>query len=151
MTALKIYGPYARKDGRQHIILMHQGKRKTVSYPKYLLEQKLGRELTEDETCDHIDGDYTNNNPENLQVLSRKDNFLKFNSVNRKVEKVLCVCPLCQKSFFKALSVVKHNNLKQKKAGPFCSKACAGRYNQQQMRTFRGGNPNPRYADTTPE
>jgi hypothetical protein len=37
---MKIYGPYTGKDGRQRIVLYENGKRTTVSYPKYLLEQK---------------------------------------------------------------------------------------------------------------
>ena len=67
---MKVYGPYTRKDGRQHVVLYESGVPKTVSYPKFLLEQKLGRSLNADETCDHIDNDYTNNDVSNLQVLS---------------------------------------------------------------------------------
>ena len=76
---MKMYGPYTRKDGRQHIVLYDFEKniRKTVSYPKYLLEQKLGRELLPNETCDHIDGDHTNNDLDNLQILTREENALK--------------------------------------------------------------------------
>jgi len=47
---MKVYGPYTRKDGRQHVILYENGTRKTVSYPKYLLETKLGRPLDSNET-----------------------------------------------------------------------------------------------------
>jgi len=72
---MKIYGPYLRKDGRKHIIIIHNdGRSQTRSYPRLLLEQKLGRELKEDETVDHIDGDFTNDAPENLRVLSRAEN-----------------------------------------------------------------------------
>lgn len=76
---MKIYGPYTRKDGRQHIVLydFEKGLRKTMSYPKYLLEQKLGRELLPNETCDHIDNDFTNNSLDNLQVLTREENARK--------------------------------------------------------------------------
>lgn len=68
--SMKIYGPYTRLDGRKIIII--DGR--TVSYPKYLLEQHLGRKLTDNETCDHIDGDFTNNSISNLRVLSRELN-----------------------------------------------------------------------------
>ncbi len=67
---MKTYGPYVREDGRQIIIV----NGKTMSYPKYLLEQKIGRPLTIHETCDHIDGDISNNDPSNLRVLSREQN-----------------------------------------------------------------------------
>ena len=140
----KIYGPYLRKDGRQHIVIVKNGKKTTMSYPKYLLEQKIGRKLLEHETCDHIDNDYTNNSLDNLQVLSRSENSLKSHAF-KPSEKVYCVCPECNNSFYKELHVIKHNQMKQKKAGPFCSKKCAGRYGQKLMKTFRNGKPNPRY------
>lgn len=147
---MRIYGPYTRKDGRQHIILYKDGKRTTVSYPKYLLEQKLGRVLLPDETCDHIDGDFTNNSLDNLQVLSRGDNAAKAMAL-RPAEKAYFVCPECHKSFYKSMRDVRGNQIKKKKAGPFCSKSCAGKYSQSQMKTFRGGKPNPRYTDNMPE
>lgn len=40
----KVFGPYTRKDGRQHVVLTHKNNkgliddRKTVSYPKYFLD-----------------------------------------------------------------------------------------------------------------
>ena len=41
------------------------------------MEIRLGRRLNSDETVDHIDNDKTNDSPENLQVLSLKDNARK--------------------------------------------------------------------------
>jgi hypothetical protein len=148
---MKVYGPYTRKDGRQHVIIVSDGVRKTISYPKYLLEQKLKRSLFSYETCDHIDGDYTNNSLDNLQVLTRSDNTKKHAVVYNKAEEVCCICPECSVSFYAKLTLVRHNNIKQKKAGPFCSKRCAGKYGQRLNKTFRNGTPNPRYIPPTPE
>lgn len=147
---MKVYGPYTRKDGRQHVIIYENGKKKTVSYPKYLLEQKLGRPLIGDETCDHIDGDYTNNCLENLQVLSRGDNAAKAMAL-RPAEKGYFVCPECNASFYKSMRDVRGNQIAKQKAGPFCSKKCAGKYGQRLNKTFRGGRPNPRYTGLVPE
>jgi hypothetical protein len=147
---MKIYGPYTRKDGRQHVIIYDNFKRKTVSYPKFLLEQKLGRSLLPDETCDHIDNDYTNNCLDNLQVLTRSDNSKK-QMVFRPAEKSYFVCPECNKSFYREMRYVRYNNISQKKAGPFCSRSCAGKYGQRLAKTCRGGKPNPRYAGDTPK
>jgi hypothetical protein len=122
---MKVYGPYTRKDGRQHIILYKDGMRKTVSYPKYLLEQKLGRSLLPNETCDHIDNDYTNNCLDNLQVLTRSDNARKENALRPK-EMGTFTCPVCNVSFTKPMNCVRHNR-KQHKSGPYCSRSCAGK------------------------
>ena len=124
---MKVYGPYTRKDGRQHVILYQDGKRKTVSYPKFLLEQKLGRSLLPNETCDHIDNDHTNNCLENLQVLTRTDNARKYNAL-RQTEEGVFTCPVCNCSFTKVLRYVRAN-LKQGKTGPYCSRSCAGKGN----------------------
>jgi hypothetical protein len=72
-----VYGPYTRKDGRKHVVLWDGVKTKTVSYPKFLMERKLGRKLIPPETVDHINGDFSDDRPENLQVLNRRDNILK--------------------------------------------------------------------------
>lgn len=146
---MKIYGPYTRKDGRQHVIFYEDGKRRTVSYPKYLLEQKLGRALLPHETCDHIDNDFTNNSIDNLQLLSRSDNSAKA-MILKAAEQGYFVCPECNTSFYKNMRDVKGNQIKQKKAGPFCSKKCAGRYSQKLNKTFRNGTINPSYTSNVP-
>ena len=50
-----ICGPYLRKDGRKQITLIGNNKRKTISYPKALVEAHLGGRLSNDETVDHKD------------------------------------------------------------------------------------------------
>lgn len=122
---LKIYGPYLRKDGRKHIIMQDSeiGLKKTVSYPRYLMEQHLGRKLEDWETVDHIDGDFTNDDFSNLQILSLADNIRK-SAPKRKT--YTFVCPCCGKKATKFLNQVEHN-WKNGKSGPFCSKSCAGK------------------------
>ena len=123
---MKVYGPYTRKDGRQHVVLYDGRTKKTVSYGKWLLESHLGRKFTADETCDHIDGDFTNNDLSNLQVLSRRDNILKYNE-EHPGEEAKYTCPQCGTDFMRRIYKVRGNR-KQGKAGPFCSKSCAGKY-----------------------
>ena len=44
--SLKVYGPYTRKDGRKHVVIVNNnGTKTTKSYPRYLMEQHLGRSL----------------------------------------------------------------------------------------------------------
>jgi hypothetical protein len=122
----KTYGPYKNSEGRYFIIIIFDnGKRRTVSYPKYIMEQYLGRELDPDkETIDHIDGDFTNNNLSNLRIINRSDHAK--NDVKR-VKLGNYICPQCNKQFKAKCKDVDHNR-KNGKAGPFCSRSCAGKY-----------------------
>lgn len=70
-------GPYIRKDNRKIILIEINKNWKTVSYPKYLMEEYLKRFLLKDETVDHINADFTDNRIENLQILSRAENSAK--------------------------------------------------------------------------
>jgi Domain of unknown function (DUF5052)/HNH endonuclease len=76
---LKVYGPYRRADGRQHVIHYDTstGKRTTQSYPRYLMEQFLGRELEEYEQVDHVNEDCTDDRIENFQLTSQLENNRK--------------------------------------------------------------------------
>lgn len=123
---MKIYGPYTRKDGRKHVIIIKDdGSRQTKSYPRLIMEQSLGRELTEQETVDHINNDFTDNRIENLQLLSREDNAAKA-MIGKEAKKFSFSCPCCGKESTKDLRTVVHN-LKKGKSGPFCSRVCAGK------------------------
>lgn len=53
---------------------------------KLLLEIDIGRRLIDDETVDHIDGDCTNNDILNLQILSSKENSSKGSSKLNKIK-----------------------------------------------------------------
>lgn len=123
---MKIYGPYTRKDGRKHVIIIHDdGRRQTKSYPRMIMEQHLGRELTEDETVDHINSDFTDDRIENLQLLSLSENAAKAKK-DESITMYKFFCPCCNKESVKRLSDVLHNRNKGKK-GPFCSRECAGK------------------------
>ena len=98
----KCYGPYVRKDNRMHMVLIRHNpdgsvaERKTVSYPKYLVEVYLDRYLTKDETIDHIDEDITNNELSNLRVVPRSAHCRSH--VASRIE-VVNVCPICGKTY----------------------------------------------------
>lgn len=123
---MKIYGPYKRKDGRSHIILINNKKRTTISYPRFLLEQHLQRKLLPTETVDHINNDFTDNRIENLQILTLIENNKKENILHPR-KTYTFICPNCEKEATKWENNVK-NNLKKGKQGPFCSRKCAGQY-----------------------
>ena len=136
----RVTGPYARKDGRKHICLNNTSlsngdpnKTKTLSWPKALVEVKEGRLLLDNETADHIDEDFTNDDVNNLQILTRPANILKSFEANpeRHTELSIHICPQCNDKFVAKARQVRGNQIKQNKDGPFCSRRCAGLRNQK--------------------
>lgn len=121
---MKIYGPYLRKDGRQHIIIVDEGKKRTVSYPKWIMEQAIGRSLASNETVHHKDEDPLNNEITNLEILDRSTHG-KLHA--KRVAPVEFLCVWCGKAGTQRANHLR-NNGKQGKAGPFCSRHCAGEY-----------------------
>ena len=115
----RVYGPYTRNDGRKFILLYKQkgseGKR-TLSWPKALVEVREGRTLTEDETVDHDNCDFTDDSSENLIIRTRIAHA-KLDEKRLITPKANCL--LCGKEF-----VMTRGQVKTKKAGPFCSRRC---------------------------
>ena len=125
----KVYGPYFRKDGRQHVVLVHKENksRKTVSYPKYLYEIHFNTYLGPNDTVDHHDRNFNNNKIDNLIVRNRREH-IKLDSVRNTPQEF--TCPECNSVFVLAgrkLHDAKHNRVKGK-SGPFCGRSCAGSY-----------------------
>ena len=137
----KVFGPYRRKDGRKHVVLQCEltKKLKTISYPKYLMELHLGRYLTDDETVDHKDRDFTNDSLSNLQILPRSDHA-KLDVQRRKV--LTAYCERCGKDF--ELSRNQTSERAKKLSGPYCSRSCA----RQGSKGSRGHRPSPEYFKT---
>ena len=66
----KIKKIYKCKDGRVRVrIITDENQSKVISYPKILMEEKLGRPLEPYEEVHHIDGDFTNNDISNLELV----------------------------------------------------------------------------------
>jgi hypothetical protein len=124
-TDCKIYGHYVRKDGRKHVcVIFSDGSRKTVSYPKYLLEVHLNRYLNDDETVDHIDRDFNNNDIYNLRIIDRRQHAI--DDAKRVDYMIEATCVWCNTYMGKINHLNRSKN--RTKAGPFCSKECIGQY-----------------------
>lgn len=121
----KVHGPYTRKDGRKHVVtVFDDGTKKTTSYPKWLKEQELGRELDPfEETIDHRDRNFKNDHPDNIQILTRSENAAK-SALRRK--KTFLPCVNCGKPTEMTHDRITSN--KRGKTGPFCSRRCSGQY-----------------------
>lgn len=123
---MRLYGPYVCADGRKRVQTIDStGKRRTMQYAKYLMEQLLGRELDPNlETIDHIDRDFTNDDVSNLRIVSRQQHAREDHEYAEMIE---VVCIRCGNTTSKRPKNLRHN-AKQGKAGPFCGKSCAGKY-----------------------
>jgi len=122
---MKVYGPYACKDGRLRTVIVYDdGSRTTKSTPRLIMEEKLGRELLPTEEVDHIDDDKTNNSSENYQVLTKQENLEKQHRLNPR-QLVTFTCPVCWTEVTRFKNYVDGNKKKGRK-GPFCGRKCAG-------------------------
>lgn len=117
-AVIRVYGPYTRKDGRQHVILYDGVTRQTISYPKYLVQQSLGRKLADNETVDHNDRDKSNDALTNLVIRDRVEHA-KLDA--RRVTILPVKCSWCRRVFTPSKD-------QGRKRGIFCCKSCAGAY-----------------------
>jgi HNH endonuclease/FCS type zinc finger protein len=128
----KVYGPYNRRCGkndvRQIVVVVHpDGRKETLPYPRFLVEQRLNRKLDINETVDHKDRDSRNNDPLNLQLLPRSEHSALD---TRRVKLIKCKCVGCGKQFERSPRLLR-DKAKKGKQGPFCSKSCAARYTRK--------------------
>lgn len=130
---------YECKDGRTRVYI--KDTKKVISYPKYLMEQKLGRPLNDNEQVHHKDENPLNNNLDNLEIKllgeHQREHGIKYHDK-------MTVCGWCGKEFlWTALKQRKfHGNHSRKNREytndkPFCSKSCASKYGRHiQMKSI---------------
>lgn len=124
-AAKSVYGPYTTPAGRQIMIVRDEnGKTRTIQYPRWLMEQRLGRPLLPDETVQHKDGDFNNNEDNNLELLPRSQHSA---TDTKRVKLVKLTCPECGKDFERSPRLLR-DKAKKGKVGPFCTRKCAGKY-----------------------
>jgi hypothetical protein len=141
LTATKsVYGPYRTPVGRQIMILRDEnGKTRTLQYPRYLMEQRLGRPLSADETVQHKDGDFNNNEDSNLELLPRSQHSA---TDTKRVKLIELTCPICEKQFQRSPRLVRDKS-KKGKVSSFCSRECAGKYSREVQLGLREKLPVP--------
>lgn len=116
------------KELRNHVCLFNSSTdRTTISLARYKMCCKLGYILEDYYEVDHIDNDKTNDNIENLQVLTKEQNRAKETERYNRYEKVFHdqICPACNKEF-KVSSKIYNGRIKLNKDHRFfCSSKCS--------------------------
>lgn len=120
----KCYKIYHSKMDRWVVCLVRNNKdRTTITYAKYLKSIELGRILSREEEVDHVDGDKTNDDPSNLEVVTGEENRRRWSEAHpgRKVE---LQCPQCEKTFQRRKG--QEQAVKSKgKSKDYCSRKCS--------------------------
>jgi hypothetical protein len=127
--AYNVHGPYTKSNGRQIVIVINRrtGKRRTVSYPKWIMECHLGKPLDEGMTVDHLDFNFNNNNLDNLRVVDRATHS---GDDTRRVKLIDLKCAECGKNFQRSPRLLR-DKTKKGKVSIFCSRSCAGKYSRK--------------------
>lgn len=116
-------------EGRTNVVLYNRNNkmRSTTSLARYKLSVKLGRYLDSEEHVDHIDEDKTNDDIDNLQILSPADNNRKHIKLNNKEAKFLILnCPKCNEPFL--ISLRNYKSRQKNNKNIFCSRSCARKF-----------------------
>lgn len=111
------------KDGRKRVDLFNTDKdRTTISYARYIMCVKAGHVIPSDYEIDHIDGNNSNDDIENLQVLKvedhRKKNSFEMSTGRSSSE---CICNFCGNTFTRENRELRYKNV-------FCNNVCRKSY-----------------------
>lgn len=120
-----------------------RGKTRTIYEHREVMAQKLGRPLRSDEHVHHIDGDRSNNDPTNLELLTPSEHAKRHASEPEMLE---LACLLCGAAFLR-MAKDERGNRRKGRAGPYCGKRCAGRASR--ARQLAAGQRNLRAATGT--
>lgn len=131
---------YKCKDGRTRVY--DPETKKVRSYPRYLMEQHLGRPLSDDEDVHHIDENPSNNDISNLEIIMHGEHQRR-HSQKYFDKKIYCSC--CGKEFVwtsKQQSDHARNTRRSNRKDTglvFCSKRCAGIYGRKVQQDIKSG------------
>lgn len=137
---IKLEGPYSdiykygrlilhKRSNRLHISLYNSEFDKLfISYSRYLYTVITNTMIPEGYEVDHIDNDFTNDNADNLQLLSRKENYKKYRKhYTKNIQKnfyIELTCNNCKKQFSKQKKRVEKENF----TNQYCCKQCETEY-----------------------
>lgn len=134
---MKIVKTYKNKDGRERVYYRDDDdKPHVVSYPRILMEEKLGRPLEPYEDVHHKDNDKANNDPKNLEVVLHGEHQRNHGAENAKYHDLIATCCICGKKFVWTAEKQRayYIDLRRGKARIIsCSKNCSSYYGRQEQ------------------
>ena len=122
------------EEGRKYLSLYKNGVRvSSTTYARYLMSVKLGHFVPDHLTVDHKDNDCTNDDPNNLQLLTQSENSLKesqrrYGSYEDK-EMYGYQCVYCETNFIITLAE-RNKRIYTGVEHAFCSRNCAANYHR---------------------
>ena len=123
---------YKQKDGRKFIVYKGEdSKYHSKAYARYLMEQHLGRKLTNEEEVHHKDHNKMNDVIENLEVKNKTAHRREHNIKPIIIEH----CYICGSDII-VDSKKRANHYRSKNKNPdkwFCSKHCSGIFGQKEQ------------------
>lgn len=129
--SLTVVNVYKRRDDGRWVAYCvdNMGSPHIISYPRILMEEKLGRPLEPDEDVHHIDGNVDNNDINNLEILKHGEHQ-RAHSI--KYVDTIESCMICGASF--VMTAKQWSRLfadlsrsDRKSRILTCSKSCAGK------------------------
>jgi len=136
---IELQEPFASKWSKGYIVVNNQNRRNvvlfnnqsdrtTISYARYLMGVKLGYEVSDHLEVDHKDDDKTNDDINNLQLLTKEENLLK--------EQYYCA--YCTDSFILTEAEVNERLAKNVEMA-FCSRSCSTNFHRYISKTNKIG------------
>lgn len=114
-------------SGRKYICLFNSNSDRTIiSYARYLYGVKLGYEVPAEYEVDHRDNDRTNDDINNLQLLTQEENRLKQEwwVTLMVVQWHIIPCDYCKELFYITQREI-NNKIAQNVTSLCCSKKCS--------------------------
>ena len=125
---------YLHKNGR--LMAYIKDTKKVISYPRYIMENALGRKLLPEEQVHHKDENPLNNDLDNLEIKLLGEHQREHGT--KYYDKTM-TCPWCGESFLWTGKQQRMFNSNKKRKGrnskePFCSRRCASEYGRHVQR-----------------
>ena len=125
---------YIGKDNRVRTVIKDEnGKWVTKSYPRILMEEKLGRPLEPYEDVHHIDGNTLNNDLSNLELVMHGEHQKRHST---KYYDKYVKCSVCGKEFLWTSKRQRNYYIdlrRNKNRAITCSKRCSAYYGRREQ------------------